>query len=178
MTLNGFARWLAAAMLAVVALPAQALLPIQHWQTSGGARVYFVENHDLPMLDLSVQFPAGAGYDGPETAGVASMTNRMLQLGADGMSEDEIARRLAGLGGELGGRFSTDHGGVAARPLVSGRGRRPALDIFARVLRRPEFRREVLDREKVRLIGALKEADPKPDTIPALTFYRLLYRDH
>jgi len=178
MTLNGFARWLAAAMLAVVALPAQALLPIQHWQTSGGARVYFVENHDLPMLDLSVQFPAGAGYDGPETAGVASMTNRMLQLGADGMSEDEIARRLADIGAQLGGRFSTDHAGLALRTLVSARERRQALDIFARVLRRPEFPREVLDREKVRLIGALKEADTKPDTIAALTFYRLLYRDH
>jgi zinc protease len=178
MTLKGFALWFVASMLAAAALPAQALLPIQTWQTSSGARVYFVENHDLPMLDLSVQFPAGAGYDGPETAGVASMTNRMLQLGADGMSEDEIARRLADVGAQLGGRFSTDHAGLAVRTLVSAKERRQALDIFARVLRRPEFPREVLDREKVRLIGALKEADTKPDTIAALTFYRLLYRDH
>jgi zinc protease len=110
------------------------------------------------MLDLSA-FPAGAGYDRPETAGVASMTNRMLQLGADGMSEDEIARRLADVGAQLGGRFSTDHAGLAVRTLVSAKERRQALDIFARVLSRPEFPREVLDREKVRLIGALKEAD-------------------
>ena len=106
-------------MLTAAALPAQALLPIQQWQTSSGARVYFVENHDLPMLDMSVQFPAGAGYDRPDTAGVASMTNRMLQLGADGMSEDEIARRLADVGAQLGGRFSTDHAGLAVRTLVS-----------------------------------------------------------
>src|SRR5262249_53150771 len=175
MTLHGFASWLAATMLAVVALPAQALLPIQHWQTSAGARVYFVENHDLPMLDLSVQFAAGAGYDGPETAGVASMTNRMLQLGADGMSEDEIARRLADIGAQLGGRFSTDHAGLALRTLVSARERRQALDIFARVLRRPEVPREVLDREKRRLVGSLKESDTRPDTIPSLNFHRLVY---
>ena len=49
--------------------PARAMLPIQHWQTSSGARVYFVENHDLPMLDVSVEFPAGAGYDRAEKAG-------------------------------------------------------------------------------------------------------------
>ena len=30
-----------------------AYLPIQHCQTSSGAQVYFVENHDLPMLDIS-----------------------------------------------------------------------------------------------------------------------------
>ena len=170
--------WLAAVVLALAALPAQALLPIQSWQTANGARVLFVETRSLPMLDLSVQFPAGAGYDSPQTSGVASMVNRMLQLGADGMSEDEIARRLADVGALLGGRFSTDHAGLAVRTLVSARERTQALDTFTRILSRPEFPREVLEREKVRLIGSLKEADTRPDTIAALNFYRLVYRDH
>ena len=39
----------------------EAALPIQHWEASTGARVYFVESHDLPMLDVSVEFPAGSG---------------------------------------------------------------------------------------------------------------------
>ena len=30
----------------------------------------------------------------------------------------------------------------------------------------------------MRLVGALKEADTKPDTIVSRTFYRLAYRDH
>ena len=34
-------------------MAALAILPIQHWQTSSGARVYFVQNRDIPMLDLS-----------------------------------------------------------------------------------------------------------------------------
>jgi zinc protease len=46
------------------------------------------------------------------------------------------------------------------------------------VLSRPEFPAQVLEREKVRLIGALKEADTRPDTIAALNFFRLVYRDH
>jgi zinc protease len=170
--------WLAAVFLAAVALPAQAQLPIQHWQTSAGARVYFVQNRDLPMLDLSVEFPAGAGYDAPAKSGVASMANRMMQLGADGMDEDEIARRLADVGAQFGGRFSTDHAGVSVRTLVSERERREALDILARVLRRPEFPQAVLEREKARLIGSLREADTRPDTIASLTFYRLVYGEH
>ncbi len=170
--------WLFAAALGLAAVPARALLPIQEWQTPDGARVYFVENHDLPMLDLSVHFPAGAGYDRAETSGVASMTNRLLQLGADGMSESEIARRLADVGAELGGRFSTDYAGLSLRTLVSPRERRQSLDLFARILSRPEFPAAVLEREKVRLIGALKEADTRPDTIAAVNFYRLVYRDH
>lgn len=172
------AAWLTAAALATAALPARAILPIQHWQTANGARVYFVENHDLPILDLSIEFPAGAGYDRPEKSGTASMTNRLLRLGADGMNEDEIARRLADVGAQMGGRFDVDRAGLSLRTLSSRAERSEALTVFARLLRAPEFPGSVLEREKVRLIGALKEADTKPDTIASLTFYRLVYGGH
>jgi zinc protease len=49
---------------------------------------------------------------------------------------------------------------------------------MARSLRAPSFPAEVLNREKVRLVGSLKEADTKPDTIVSRTFYRLAYREH
>ena len=63
MPASRYASWLVLALLLLAAaLPAHAILPIQHWQTSGGARVYFVENHDLPMVDISVEFAAGAAY--------------------------------------------------------------------------------------------------------------------
>ena len=158
--------------------PAQALLPIQHWQAASGARVYFVENHDLPMLDISVEFPGGSGYDQPAKSGVASMTQRLLKSGAEGMSEDDVARRLADIGAQLGGRFDADRAGLSVRTLSSEKERRQSLDILARSLRAPSFPAEVLEREKVRLIGAIKEADTKPDTIVSRTFYRLAYREH
>ena len=172
------AAWLATAALGIAALPARAILPIQHWQTASGARVYFVENHDLPILVVSVEFPAGAGYDRPEKSGTASMTNRLLQLGADGMSEDEIARRIADVGAQLGGSFDADRGGLSLRTLSSRAERSEALAVFARLLRAPQFPGSVLEREKARLIGALKEAETKPNTIASLTFYRLIYGAH
>jgi len=168
---------LAAAML-VAAAPAWAILPVQQWQAASGARVYFVENRDLPMLDVSVEFPAGAGYDQPAKSGVAGMTQRMLTSGADGMSEDEVARRIADIGAQLGGRFDPDRAGLSVRTLSSARERKQALDTLARSLRAPSFPAEVLEREKVRLIGSLKEADTKPDTIVSRTFYRLAYGEH
>ena len=167
-----------ATLLAVAAGPACALLPIQHWQTANGARVYFVENHDLPMLDLSVDFPAGAGFDRPAKAGTASMTQRLLRSGADKMSEDQVEQRLADVGAELGGRFDNDRAGLSLRTLSSARERQQALDVFTRVLRAPDYPRAVVEREKVRLIGSLKEADTRPETIASRTFYRLAYQGH
>jgi zinc protease len=173
-----YLRLSAVAILLFAAAPAQAILPIQHWQASSGARVYFVENHDLPMLDVSVEFPAGAGYDQPAKSGVASMTERLLKSGAEGMSEDDVSRRLADIGAQLAGRFDADRAGLSVRTLSSDAERRRAIDILARSLRAPSFPVEVLEREKVRLVGSLKEADTKPDTIVFRTFYRLAYRDH
>lgn len=170
--------WIAAALFLLATVEAHAILPIQHWQTTSGARVYFVENRGLPMFDLSVEFPAGAGYDTRDKSGAASMTSQMLRLGAGGMSENEIARRLADVGAQLSPRFDTDRAGLALRTLSSATERRQALDVFVRILQRPEFPGTVLEREKVRLIGALKEADTKPETIAALTFYRLAYGQH
>ena len=54
------------------AAAASATLPIQQWQTTSGARVLFVETHDLPMLDLAVDFPGGTGRDAPDKSGAAA----------------------------------------------------------------------------------------------------------
>ena len=169
----------AVALLAtVVSSNVHALLPIQSWKTSTGALVLFVENRDLPMLDISVDFPAGFGNDTLQKSGRAALTQHMLRLGAGGLSEDAIADRIADAGAQLGGRFDSDRGGASLRTLSSELERDQALEVFVRVLQRPEFPQQAFERERARLIANLKEADTKPDTLASRTFHRLLYRDH
>ncbi|HZN27101.1 MAG TPA: pitrilysin family protein [Burkholderiales bacterium] len=175
---NNVLRFAAFALLLVGTSAAHALLPIEHWQTQRGARVYFVRNSDLPMLDASVDFPAGAGFDTREKSGMANLTARMMRLGAAGLDEDEIARRMADIGAHLSGRFDADRAGVGIRTLSSPKERQQALEMLAAVLSQPEFPAKVLEREKIRLIAALKEADTKPDTIAARTFSRMVYPTH
>ncbi|MBI4191313.1 MAG: insulinase family protein [Betaproteobacteria bacterium] len=175
---NKLHHLLCALVVCVAAAPAYALLPIQHWQTQSGARVYFVENRDLPMLDVSVDFPAGSAFDTRAKSGVAALTAGLLKLGARGLSEDEIARRLADVGAQLGGRFDNDRAGMSLRTLTSAGELQQALDVFARILQRPEFPAAVLEREKTRTIGAIKEADTKPQTMLGRNFNALIYGDH
>jgi zinc protease len=167
---------LAACMLLVG--QAHALLPIQDWKTSTGARVLLVVNSDLPMLDVSIDFPAGSGFDAPGKAGLASYTNHLLKLGAGGLGENEISQRIADVGARLAGRFDADRAGISLRTLSSAAERDRALDIMMRVVQQPAFPEDVLAREKARGIAGLKEADTKPDTIAARTFRRLVFRAH
>lgn len=151
---------------------------IQHWQTSSGARVYFVEDHGLPMLDVAVNFAAGSGFDEAGKPGVAGLTNGLLNLGAEGLSEDQIASRLADIGAQLGGHFDTDRSGVSLRTLSNVVERDAALDILARVLQQPLFPEAVLAREKARLVAALKEAETKPDSIAGKAFGKAVFGAH
>ena len=119
------------------AAPASALLPIQQWQTKSGARVLFVESHDLPMFDVSVDFAAGSVFDTPEKSGLAGVTLGLMRLGAGGLSESELSRRIADTGAQLGNRFDNDRGGLSLRTLTSMSEMGQALDSFARILQRP-----------------------------------------
>ena len=157
---------------------AQAALPIQTWTASSGALVLFVESHDLAMLDVSVELPAGSARDTPATSGLANLTLRLMRLGADSMDEDEIARRLADVGANLNASFDVDRAGYALRTLSSMTEQQVALAVLSRVLQSPSFPAPVLEREKARVIAGLKEADTKPDIIASRAFYRLLFRDH
>ena len=157
---------------------AQAILPIRHWQTANGAKVYFVENRDIPMLDLSIDFAAGSGMDSTQKPGVASMANRIMQLGAEGMDEDDIARKTADIGASVAGRFDSDRAGLSMRTLSSRAEREQAIDVFTRILHQPVFPAGAFAREKTRLIGAIKESDIQPATIASRTFNQLIYDGH
>jgi zinc protease len=160
------------------AAPASALLPIQQWQTKSGARVLFVESHDLPMFDVSVDFAAGSVFDTPEKSGLAGVTLGLMRLGAGGLSESELSRRIADTGAQLGNRFDNDRGGLSLRTLTSMSEMGQALDSFARILQRPEFPKDVLEREKSRRVDAIKEADTKPESLLNRNFSSMIYGNH
>lgn len=177
MRINFYVGVLAALTLGASAV-AEAGSRIQHWQASSGARVYFVENHDLPMLDVAVNFAAGSGFDSAEKSGLAGLTHGLLDLGVEGMGEDDIARSLADIGAQMGGQFDTDRSAVVLRTLSSAAERNKALEIMARVLQRPLFPETVLMREKTRLIAALKEAETRPESIASKAFNRDVFGAH
>ena len=171
-------------LLAIVVLFLAGIAPvfatphIQHWRAPSGARVYFVENHDLPMLDLTVTFAAGSGFDTAEKSGLAGLTHRLLDLGAEGLSEDEIARNLADIGAQFGKNFDADRAGLSLRTLSSVAERTRALDIMANVLQHPLFRENILAREKTRLIAGLKEDETKPESIAEKAFSKAVFGSH
>jgi zinc protease len=162
----------------MMSLSAEAGVKIQQWQTAAGAEVYFVENHDLPIVDLSVNFSAGSVRDTAEKSGLAGVTRYLMALGAAGMSDEVIANKMADIGAILSGEFNSDRATFKLRTLSSAREQTQALDVFVKVLQKPDFPQAVLDREKARIIAGLQESATQPESIASNAFMAALYGKH
>lgn len=165
-----------ALLVFTLSFTANAAVKINHWQTSTGSEVYFVENHDLPIIDMSVNFPAGSARDTKQTSGIAGVTRYMMTLGADSMNEEVITNKFADIGAILGGELDADHAAFKLRTLTSEQAK--ALETFNKILHKPDFPQAVLDREKTRIIAGINEAATQPESISNKAFMQALYPNH
>lgn len=165
------------AVALLLALPAAAMAPIEHWQTANGARVYFVPAPELPMVDVQVVFNAGSARDGRQP-GLAQLTHVLLDKGADGMSADRIAQRLEGIGARLSGDSLRDMALLRLRSLSDPKYLQPAVEVFARILAKPDFNAADLERERARMLVALQHAQQQPGPVADKAFYAALYGEH
>jgi zinc protease len=153
-----------------------AALNIQHWTTAEGSEVYFVENHALPMMDVSINFRAGSAYDQPESSGAAALTHHVMGMAAGGLAEETLTNRFADVGAVLGGSFDADRASFKLRTLTSEQ--QAALDAFTLVLHQPNFPEAVVSREQTRIVAALQEAETEPDSIAQKAFMQAVYGMH
>ena len=163
-------------LLSLFVATANAAVKINHWQTSTGSDVYFVENHDLPIVDIAVNFPAGSARDTQATSGIAGVTRYMMTLGAAGMNEEVITNKFADIGAILGGELDNDRAAFKLRTLTSESAK--ALNTFKQILHKPDFPQVVLEREKTRIIAGLKESATQPESISSKAFMQALYPNH
>ncbi len=165
-------------LLLTFSAAANAGVKIEQWQTSQGAEVYFVENHDLPIVDFSVNFAAGSARDSAEKAGLAGITKYVMTLGAAGMTDEAIANKMADVGAILGGDFDADRASFKLRSLSSAREQTQAIEVFTKILQQPDFPESVLAREKARIISGIQESATQPESISNKAFMSALYGQH
>jgi zinc protease len=173
--LHFWVRLLLVWLLPVAAL--HAMPAIQHWDTKNGARVYFVPAPELPMVDVNITFAAGSARDAGHP-GLANLTNMLLDKGAAGLSADEIAARVESLGARLSTDSARDMAWVSLRSLSDSAHLQPALDILRDVAGAPDFNQVDFDRERERMLVALRHGEQSPSTVAEYTFFKTVYGEH
>ena len=157
--------------------PATRKLDIQSWQTAEGARVLFVEAHELPMFDLRLTFAAGSSQDGA-LPGLAMLTNAMLGEGVPGKDVNEIASGFESLGAAFGNGAYRDMAVASLRSLSAAAQREPALELFQQVIGQPDFPAESLARIKNQILAGFEYQKQNPGKLAGLKLFERLYGEH
>ena len=93
---------------------AQAVLPIETLTTPQGAKVYLIQSHHLPMVDVQIDLDAGERRDPVQQAGladsVAAMTAKGVRAegGLPALDENQLGEAWADLGASFAGSASDD----------------------------------------------------------------------
>jgi zinc protease len=102
----------------------------------------------------------------------------MMTLGAGGMTDQDISKQMADIGANLGGSLDADRASFKLRTLSSSREQIKALEIYTKILQKPDFPDAVLAREKSRIIAGLKESATQPESISSKAFSKALFGNH
>ncbi|WVM91865.1 insulinase family protein [Halopseudomonas pachastrellae] len=141
--------------------PARRGLDLQHWQTSQGTPVYYMQADELPMLDVQILFAAGASRDG-ELPGLAGFTNAMLNEGTGNLDAGDIAAGFERLGAQFSNSSHRDMGLLGLRTLTASDKLEPALSLFAQILAKPSFPEASLQRIREQMLAGLRYARQRP----------------
>ncbi|HKV74893.1 MAG TPA: pitrilysin family protein [Gemmatimonadales bacterium] len=148
--------------------PAPLHLPrVETGRLANGARIYLVQMHKVPLVQVTLRVRAGARYEGAKS-GLASFTAGMLDEGAG----QRDAAAIAAEAGYLGARLSTDCDWDLAVVSLNTPRRTlgAALDLMADVALRPGFKRADIERERGLRIADLLQSRSEPGTMADLAF--------
>ncbi|WP_097306606.1 M16 family metallopeptidase [Pseudomonas chlororaphis] len=157
--------------------PSRRSLDIKTWSTAEGAKVLFVEAHELPMFDMRLTFAAGSSQDG-DAPGLAMLTNAMLNEGVAGKDVGAIAEGFEGLGADFGNGAYKDMAIASLRSLSAPDKRTPALQLFAEVVGKPTFPADSLARIKNQVLAGFEYQKQNPGKLASLELMNRLYGSH
>lgn len=165
-------------LLLIIITPVSAIPQIQHWQTTMGARVYFIEAHELPMVDIQVSFDAGSARDPLQKKGLSAMTSSLLAQGAAALDADELSYEFERLGAIYGASTDYDTTSVSLRSLVDKNKLRDAIANLRKVMSEPDFPAQAVERQRKRFLTGIQQKQQSPGAIASETFYAAIYGDH
>lgn len=125
---------------------------------ANGARLFVLENHFNPTVALSGSLNAGSLFAPPDRRLLASMTAGELAKGTERRTKLQIAEELESRGASFSiATGSADPVGVDIAAASLSRDVEILLDVLAEVLLTPVFPEEELEKERMRLVGVLRE---------------------
>lgn len=182
-TLIRLAALLAAALPAGAAAQATPPAPLEQrpvrfpafteTELPNGLRLLVVENHALPLANVTLHVRSGGAADPVEKLGLAQMTAALLDKGTATRTAVQIAETIEGVGGTI--NSGADPDGIALGVGVLSDQLPLAFELLSDAALRPAFPREEMETARAQQLAALRAAQGNPATLASRMFERQVF---
>ena len=145
---------------------------------SNGMKIFLLEDHELPVFDISGLVKTGNIYDPADKIGLSNIFASVMRTGGTVSREpDALNEELESMAASVELSMSAEYGSVSLSTMAEDIEK--GLEIFADVLRNPAFREDKLELRKQQAIEAIRRRNDNPIQLAWRNFSAILYgKDH
>ena len=163
-------------VLALLAWPAFAEVPVQVVTSPGGITAWLVEEPAIPFVALEIRFRGGATLDAPGKEGAVNLMAGLLEEGTGDLDSQGFAAARDALAASF--RFGASRETVSVSARFLSENRDAAVDLLRRALVEPAFAPADVERVRGQVLSGLRRAAQDPDALAGLAFDRVAFGDH
>ena len=139
-----------------------------------GMVAYLLEDHELPLINLSATIRTGGWLEPADKIGLAGLTGSVMRTGGGGeLTAEQVDEELEQLAGDVSISIGRQ-AGSASLDILSKDLRR-GLQIFAGLLRQPAFEPARVELTKLQAIEGIRRRQDNPGSIVGREFVKQLY---
>lgn len=151
-------------------------LDVKKTQLPNGLIVLHSENHNLPIVMVTLIVKAGQMHEPEEKAGTANLVAELLTEGTKSRSSKDISEQIDFIGASLDASAGADFTTLSLSVLKKDLGK--GFELFADVLLKPGFPEDELGRVRERIKGFLRQQEEDPSFLAGRAFKREIFGRH
>lgn len=147
---------------------------VEKAELPNGLKLFLVEDHEFPTINLWVLVRTGSVFDPPSKVGLASITGSVLRTGGTKRKTgDEIDRELDTLAASISTGVSSNLGYLSVSALKENFGQ--ALGILADIVTEPAFSEDKIELARIQHRTAIARRNDNVRSIASREFSKLIY---
>jgi len=140
-----------------------------------GLTVYLMEQHEVPLINVSALFPAGSVKDNGQY-GLASLTAEGLLLGTRNYTKEQIEEELDFLGASYSSEADEETAVISMSFLNTQQ--KTVFPILKEIMTAPVFDRIEFEKRKKRLLLELEQAKEQPSRVILDYYKKFIFGNH
>lgn len=141
-----------------------------------GEEVWYVTDHTLPIVAMTIALPAGSAYDSAGKPGLANFAAQLMDEGAGNLRSDAFQTALGNRAIRL--TITTERDYLLVTLVTLSGNVKDAFQLLGSALSHPRFDADAIARVRGQIEADLADQQDDPEAVAEKGFYQAFFGDH